>query len=469
MPRPARPRSGPALHMNAPSDRTPGRGELAALLLRALGGGAGIRLAGMGFSFLVGVLLARGLGTENYGIYGVAMSIIVLLKAPAEFGLPQLLTREVAVAQARQDWGRLKGVLRWSQRTCLLMALLAGGGVLIWWALFGQALDARLEMALLIGIGLIPLGALYRLYSAALSGLQHVVLGQLPDALLQPAAYALLLLLASWLSPALSPGLAMTMGVSAAVITLFVARILLSQRLPRQIDTATANSDARHWLGTTLPMAMTEGMRVLQSQTSILIAGAMLPMSDVGLYRVAVSIGVIVSMPITLFNLVGAPLIARIHAQNDLRTLQDLLGLFALGMCLGVGLALLPFLLAGHVLIELLFGTEFTPSISLILILGMGFLLSSLMGVSIWLLNMTGQHRRVTRASLLSFLFLLASTPLGILWLDVAGAALANAAAYLLWNLIAWLDALKRLRLDASILSLLRANLVRPPSPESRR
>src|SRR5690606_17389976 len=89
-----------------------GRG-VAETLIRALVGSSGLRLLGVGFSFLVGIQLARGLGVEGYGIYGLAMSIIAVLTIPTEFGLPQLLTREVAAAQSRGDFGRIRTIIRW--------------------------------------------------------------------------------------------------------------------------------------------------------------------------------------------------------------------------------------------------------------------------------------------------------------------------------------------------------------------
>lgn len=49
---------------------------LGPLLVKAFLGSAGLRIAGMGFGFLVGVQLARGLGADGYGVYGLAMSIV---------------------------------------------------------------------------------------------------------------------------------------------------------------------------------------------------------------------------------------------------------------------------------------------------------------------------------------------------------------------------------------------------------
>src|SRR5690606_16756372 len=123
--------------------------ELGPMLVKAVTGSAGLRIAGMGFGFLVGVQLARGLGAEGYGIYGVAMSIIALLTVPTEFGLPQLLTREVAVAKVERDWGRMKGILCWSSRVSLLISAVIGVGAVAWLLLSGHGLDSALGMTLL--------------------------------------------------------------------------------------------------------------------------------------------------------------------------------------------------------------------------------------------------------------------------------------------------------------------------------
>ncbi|MCR6496037.1 oligosaccharide flippase family protein [Thermomonas sp. S9] len=87
---------------------------LGATLLKSVGGATGVSMLGMAFTFLLGWQLARGLGAAGYGIYGVAMAVVSMLGVPSQFGLPQLLTREVAAANAVHDWGRLNGVVRWA-------------------------------------------------------------------------------------------------------------------------------------------------------------------------------------------------------------------------------------------------------------------------------------------------------------------------------------------------------------------
>ena len=55
---------------------------------------------------------------------------------------------------------------------------------------------------------------------------------------------------------------------------------------------------------------------MLQGHLVILMLGVMLTdVSMIGIYRVATSVALLVSNPITLFNAVSAPIIARLYAK----------------------------------------------------------------------------------------------------------------------------------------------------------
>src|SRR5690606_3420617 len=130
---------------------------------------------------------------EGYGTYGLAMSIIAMLTIPTEFGVPQLLTREVAAAQVNGDTGRIRAVIRWGRRTVLstsgAVAVLVLGW--LWWSRKG--FTSPLGMTLAAGLVMVPLVAVGNLQSASLRGLQHIVKGQIPDTLLRPVLFSLLL------------------------------------------------------------------------------------------------------------------------------------------------------------------------------------------------------------------------------------------------------------------------------------
>ena len=425
-------------------------------LVKATMGSAGLRLAGMIFAFFVGVQLARGLGVEGYGTYGLAMSIIALLSVVTEFGLPDLLTREVAAAQVRNEWGKVRGILSWSNRTVVLMTFFALAVASIWLNLSGHGLSSPLALTLLPGLLLVPLVAGGKIRSAALRGLQFIVRSQLPEALLRPAICSVLLFVVPWMLP-LEPPLAMAIGVAAAAVSFVSATLMLRSALPPAARSTPPEFAPQEWRSAALPMALTEGMRVLQGHLAVLLLGWLASTTSVGLFRVVSSVAVLTSFPITLFALVGAPVIARLHAQKDHVRLQRLLSWLSLGMMVFTLLMALPFLVAGGPLLGWVFGNGFSAANPILLVLLLNTAFIAIFGVNAVLLNMTGHQQRVTRASWISLAVVLPLSPLFIQLMDGLGAAIATTISMLSWNIIMWRDSMRLLSLDASFLPLLNA------------
>lgn len=427
---------------------------LGPLLLKAVSGSAGLRIVGMGFGFLVGVQLARQLGSEGYGIYGVAMSIIALLTVPTEFGLPQLLTREVASAQARHEWSRLKGILQWSYRTSLWISAAISLMVITSLLLTGSGLSSSLGMTLLAGVAMVPVAAQLSIRSAAVRGLQLVVRGQVPDVLFRPLFHSLLLFLVPWLFMPLSPALAMALGVLAAGIALIAASYMLSTALPSEVATVSPITESKYWWSSALPMALTEGMRLVQGHVLILLLGWLVAMSDVGIYRVGSSIMLLIAMPISLFNIVSMPLIARLHSSGEQWELQKMLSFISVGMTGGAAVLSAPFFIAGDWVLAHVFGGEFGASGAIVSMLCLGVMINAFFGVSAVTLNMIGLQVRVTRASFSALIVLAASAIPLIIALGVLGAAVSHVLSLLVWNLMMWRDARIFSGLDTSILGI---------------
>jgi len=421
-------------------------------LIRALIGSAGLRIFGMCFGFLVGVQLARGLGAAGYGVYGIVMAIISIITIPTEFGLPQLVTREVAAAQAVGDQPLIHGVLHWANRTVILLSVIMAVVGFVGWLAIKQKLSDEVAIALLAGLPLVPLVALGNLRGAAMRGLQQIVRGQISEVALRPAVFSLLLLLASvFISSRLSPAIAVVMQVIAAAMALMVGAVLLRRLLPEAQRVSVPADHAKAWLRSALPMALTEGMRMLHGNASILLLGALSTSLVVGVFRVASSMGLLLTMPITLLHVVSAPIFARLYAAGDIARLQRMLSWVAASMVAGVAIVSLPFIFSGQSILIKVFGAEFGSSNESLLILSAGTLIGSAFGAGATLLNMTGHERRVTRAFGLSLIVLGLFSPPLIYFFGAVGAATANSIAFILWSFLMWLDARSLLKLDTSI------------------
>jgi len=433
------------------------------VLVRAVTGSAGLRIAGMGLVFLVGVQLARGLGVEGYGTYGLAMSIIAMLMVPTEFGLPQLLTREVATAHARQDWGTIKGVLRWATRVSVLMAVIIAVSMIAWLTFSDEALLSQLNMTLIAGVAMIPVVAQVSMRCSALRGLQEIIKGEFPDVLLRPLLYALLLFAVPLLIVPLTPSIAMALGAISAALALLVAGRALRGALPKAMEQAVAVTNARSWWLSTLPMAATNGLGVLRGNLLVLVLGAMLTIGDVGNYRIATSIIGIVLFPVSILNTVAGPYIASLYTVKNTDALKKLLFTVSAGSALGILLLSIPFFVAGDWLIAHIFGKEFVPANMVVLILCTGLFLSNLFGGNVVLLNMTGHHRDVMLISAFSLILLATAAYFLIDRFALAGAAAAFVISNIASDFLMWVVAKKRLEMAASIFlfsSLLKVKVI---------
>lgn len=419
-------------------------------------GSGAVRISAMIAGFAVGVQLARGLGVSGYGYYGLALAIVTLAAIPAEMGLPRLVTREVAAAAARDDLPHLFGVLRWANATGLWISAVMGIAVIIGVLLFVQGGLSGLKLTVLLGTPLIPLLALARIRGGALQGLHHIALGQIPANLIRPVLLSLLLFLVLALGERIAPSGAMALHSLAAAAAFLVAHLWLRQRLPKAAPPEVIKA-GRRWIASSVPMALADGMRVLQSELSILLLGLITTAAEVGLFRVAAATAFAAATPISIINHVAFPVTARLHAQGDSVRLQKAVTRFSQAQFAGVLILALPLVLAAGPLVELVFGASYAGSADALGVLAAGQVINAAFGPNAALLNMTRHERRVTRAMTVALILnVILVVAFSALW-GGTGAAFAVTAALLCWNVMLWIDARRLLAIDTFIFPLGRS------------
>jgi O-antigen/teichoic acid export membrane protein len=424
-----------------------------AFLIRSIAGSATVRIAAMVASFAMGVLLARTLGVEGYGYYGLALSIITIAGIPSELGISRVITREVAQSSARQDYPLLFGILRWGQRVSLRISTIVAIAIAIAGAVLLQQNSMILGTALIAGAPIIPLETLARLKGGALQGLHHIILGQIPANLLRPILMSLLILLLVGAGFTMLPPAAMALYSIATGAVLIIAHVWLKQRLPATAP-ATVVREGRRWLGSSIPIALADGMRSLQTELSVLLMGLIAVPAAVGLFRIASASAITAAAPFVIVARVALPVMARLHAERDFARLQKSVTAFAWTQFGGVVILSLPVLVATEPLLRLIFGAQFVPAATALRIIALGQIANAAFGPNANLLNMTHLERRVTRAMAIALGLNVLLVPLLVLSWGVEGAAIAYVSSLLCWNVITWLDARRILRIETSILRL---------------
>jgi O-antigen/teichoic acid export membrane protein len=428
---------------------------LGPFLVKALAGSGAVRLAAMAGSFAVGVQLARMLGVEGYGYYGLALSIITVVGIPGELGVPRVVTREVAAAAASQDDARLFGALRWGRRTVLRLSLIVSVLVIAGCYIVGATRPSVPSLAVVLGAPIIPFMALSRVHGGALQGLHYIVRGQIPATVLRPLIISLGLFAAYVAGIRLEVHGAMALNSLAAGLVALVAFIWLQQRLPDRAAVDVVRS-GRQWLASSIPMALTDGMRTLQSELSVLLVGIIAAPAAVGLFRVAVATATVAAAAIPAVVLVALPVTARLHAEQDRDRLQKAVTAFACAQFGGVLLLSLPLLILPEFLLALVFGDEFVPAATALRIFAGGQIATAAFGPNGALLNMTHHERRVTRAMGIALAVNISGVLLFTSIWGMEGAAIAFVMALVCWNTLAWLDARRLLGIETSILGIRR-------------
>jgi len=363
---------------------------------------------------------------------------VSLFAIPAQAGLPNLVVRETAYAQLHQEWSKLLGLWKWSSRVALVIsigiAVAAGLIAVLQW----QSLSAEQLYTFAFGLLLTPLIALANLRGAALRGLRHVVLGQLPELIIRPAILiASLAVLALIFKRNLGPAEAMFIHVAAAATAFVIGGWMLWQARPFPPDTILkASYDKHKWIKSSIPLALSAGMQLINSNADIVMLGVFGSAKEVGIYRVVTQGGMLVVFGLQAINMVVAPHVARLHAADDLKKLQKLVSWAARASVAAALPPALLFALFGDRVLGTLFGTEFAEGHVALAILCVGQLVNAAAGTVGSLLNMTGYEKATAYGVSIAAAVNVGLNLVLIPYLGMNGAALATSVSLVVWNVI---------------------------------
>jgi len=414
-----------------------GQGTLKAHMVRGTVGSFALKVVNTVLAFGTSLLLARLLGAKEYGVYAYAISWAQLLSVPAVMGLNTLLVREVAKYKALEDWGSLRGILRWSDRVVSLTSIgIAAVFSLIVWFLRGK-FSPEVRTALWIAMGLVPLLSFLLLRQGGLQGLGYVVEAQVPQLFLLPATF-LVLTVGVYFAFGLSGAVAVGLRLIAGLVAVLAALFLLKKYLPEPTIGVPPLYRQREWLRSAFPLLFVGAAGIINQRISTVMVGAMLGPEAAGIFDIALKGSSLVSFALMAANMPLAPAVAELYAKGEKERLQRLVTKSARVALLGSLPVALVMILFGREVLSI-FGKDFTGGSSVLAILSAGQLVNVAMGSVALLLNMTGYEEDTAKgigiAALANVVLNAALIPL----LGINGAAAANAVSMATWNiLLAW-------------------------------
>ncbi len=428
------------------------RTESVRAMFRGAAGTAVLQGASQGLGFITSVVLARAMGSSDYGIYALAFAWTGLLTVPALLGFDRLLVRGLAAYRAQEQWAQARGLLRRAHELVLAASIvILAGGCLI--ALLVLSSPVRAPFA--IGMALVPITAITLLRQGALQALGLIVASQLPEYLIRPliilAALGVLLVVRDG---ALTPSAALSVAVGATAVACMMGAWQLRRALPSVIRHVRPRYETRAWLHSAVPMMMVGGLWLANSYAGTIVVGGMGGSRAAGIYSVTTKGGALVALVLTAANTSLAPAIARLSATGRRGELERVVQRVAqLGFLASIPICA-AFVLAPDLFLSL-FGPPFRDGATALRIVACGQLANALAGPCGNVLIMSGQERAavvgIVSGLVSNVLLGMALVPT----LGVTGGAIAFAASLVVWNVAFTLTARLRVGINATALPVL--------------
>ncbi len=411
---------------------------------------------GHGVVFVTQLLIARTFGAESLGIYVYVLAWMTVLAYLAMFGFNTALLRFIPTYIARQDWGHLAGVIAYAERKVLLVALaiIAAGLVVI--SITGGTMGRELWLTFLSGFAIVLLIPLMTLRCATVRGYGGIISALIPErGVREPiVAICVCVFLVLGVHQTGAP-LVMSAYVFGTILGLAVATRSMRRLQPPELTGVTRKNDTTTWRKAALPLVVVTAVEALFDKTGVLILGLNDMHTEAGIYGLVFAMAMLVVLPRTAIDTLFAPTIARLHAEGQNSEVQNIVRRAALlSLLAAASIALMLGLAAGPILA--LFGPEFAAGVMPLRILLLGQLLAAAAGSQLLLMAMTGNEAGAARMLVISAVFHVLASALLVIPLGLMGAAIATAAALVLWNALMAFVIWRKLQILPGALGVLR-------------
>ncbi len=413
-----------------------------------------IRVLSAAIAYLTQVVLARWMGSAEYGIFVWVWVWVLILGGLSSLGLQLSIIRFVPQYLALGQKDLLAGVLRAGRAipvaVASLVAALAIGGIWLSGDAIAQAYRTPLALAMLC----LPLYALTDVHDGIGRSRAWIGLGLLPPYVLRP-----LLILAGMVAAHLAglPLMASTAAAAAlfaTVATGLVQWLLIERRLSVEIGRARPIYAVREWLITSLPICFVSACELVLQNLDVLVLTRYGEPAQVGVYFAALkSIGLIAFVNYAVGSAISGRL-SELKARGDAEGLRKVVQSGAVWTFLPSLFGAAALLAVGKPLLSL-FGAEFTSGYTLMFILAAGLVIRSAVGPAESVLRMVGHQKLCAAVLFVSAVVDIALSLALVPPYGVLGAALANAGAMTVSAVLFYVLARRTLGFDVSALSAL--------------
>lgn len=390
-----------------------------------------IQLLGYALTYLLNVAMARWLDNYEYGNYVFTFNFIVLLALFATFGSRMSVMRYVPEFLSVKNFEHLTGVSVFSVVITILgsilLVLLASAGMLI-----KPPSDIRLDV-ILIGLWVTPFYALFDLITNISRGFGHVARAFVPNLVARPILTIAFTYVAIFIMSRTGSIYAIIALLLSILVALAYQFYTVITDLNKHVETWSFKIEWRDWFTTSLYMLAFQSAPIIMSRGLVIIIGFMLGSTETTLFSIGERIGNLTNLILTTAGAVFAPMVSPLYRQGNMAELERLLVIIARLSILGA-LAIGTVLIVGADFLLRVFGDEYLPARSIIIIFVLGYNINAAFGPMATVLNMAGGQQVNARITLITSIIGLVGSIILTPLFGIEGTAIG----WLLW--VIWMN-----------------------------
>jgi len=423
----------------------------------------GVRCGSAALLCLSQVVLARWMGSNQYGIYVFVWTCVLWLGGLADLGLSVASIRLIPRYRETGDFAHMRGLIRGSRLAALLVGTaIAAMGVAALWLL--KPLEDHYMLPAYIALGCLPLYALTQVQDGLGKGFAWMGVSLVPPYILRPT----LLLLGMVTAHIAGLPMEATTAAGAAIVATWGAglfqTLLINRRLPDVVPPGERRYAFKAWILAALPLLVMTGSDLTLQSADVLIVSRYMTPTDVAIYFAAAKTMALIMFVHYAVGSAVANRFAALGARGDKEALRAFVR-EAVHWTFWPSLAAAILLLALGLPLLWLFGPQFTQGYPVMLILVVGFLFRSSMGPAEFLLNMLGEHKICAAVLFTTAVLNIALNLVLVPAFGLMGAATATSTSLVAAALMHYVVVGRRLEIDIAVWR----NLRRRQSPTSTR
>ena len=390
-----------------------------------------VRVLAAVLAFGVQVFLAQSLAIDEYGIYVLIWTWLMVINLFAVFGFSESSLRFIPryVLRKQHHWAR--GFIKTGFLFSILGATLVGFlGLIIIWFFYDTIPPSYSVPLIILGLAL-PIMA-QELYLEGISrAFGWYMLTTVPGYIVRPLfiAVGVFGVMQFGFVPNAATVLALVV-ITTAGIVIFQAFVIRA-RIKKQFGDIKTSKIKKFWVTSSLPLVFIAGIDELYLWSDIIILGFLMSAPDVAIYFAAQRSMSIASFIQYAFMMVSAREFSLANAMRNKSELQRRISSTSSWTFWLTVPAVLIMLLVGYPLLSM-FGSQFVSGYSVMLVLGVGFIVRASVGQATDLLVVMGHQNANLWVSLGGIIFNIIFSLLLVPNFGIAGVAMATTITFVL-------------------------------------